>query len=229
MKKILLLEDEPAISEFIEITLKKAGYTVYTADTGMKAIDTVEKNQDIDIAILDVMLPDISGFEVCKKIRSLGRNMGIIILTARSQEADRITGLMLGADDYVVKPFSPSELVLRADALYRRIGNGDAKDKDTVVNGDFELNDRARTVLKKGILIELTQVEYQLMKYFMMNPGKAMSRENILINVWGEDYAGELKIVDVNIRRLRIKIEESPANPNYIQTVWGYGYKWNDK
>lgn len=229
MKKILLLEDESAISEFIEITLKKAGYTVYTADTGMKAIEAVEKNQDIDIAILDVMLPDISGFEVCKKIRSLGRNMGIIMLTARSQEADRITGLMLGADDYVVKPFSPSELVLRADALYRRIGNADANDKDTVVNGDFELNDRARTVLKNGALIELTQIEYQLMKYFMMNPGKAMSRENILVNVWGEDYVGELKIVDVNIRRLRIKIEESPANPNYIQTVWGYGYKWNDK
>lgn len=225
-KKLLLLEDESSISEFVEITLIKAGYTVLTASRGGDAIRMIEETPDVDIAILDVMLPDISGFDVCRHIRSLGRSTGIIMLTARSQEADRITGLMLGADDYVVKPFSPSELVLRVDALYRRVRPGQKEESDTIVSGPFVLSERARTLTKNGQPIELTQVEYQLVNYFMENAGKALSRETILHAIWGRDYAGELKIVDVNIRRLRIKLEDNPASPQVIQTVWGYGYKW---
>ena len=225
-KKLLLLEDESSISEFVEITLIKAGYTVFTADRGNDAIRMVEETPDIDIAILDVMLPDISGFDVCRRIRSLGRSTGIIMLTARSQEADRITGLMLGADDYVVKPFSPSELVLRVDALYRRVHPGQMEDAGMIVSGPFVLSERSRTLTKNGQPVELTQVEYQLVNYFMENEGKALSRETILHAIWGRDYSGELKIVDVNIRRLRIKLEDNPASPQVIQTVWGYGYKW---
>ncbi len=148
------------------------------------------------------------------------------MLTSRTQEIDRVTGLMTGADDYVTKPFSPTELVARIDALYRRLGDVVAEDPNKMVSGPFVLNTRNRTVDKNGERIRLTQVEYTLMKYFLDNPGRALSREDMLSAVWGEDYYGELKIVDVNIRRLRLKIEDDPTNPVYIQTVWGYGYKW---
>ena len=216
-RKLLLLEDESSISEFVEITLIKAGYAVLTADRGEDAIRMIDGDPSIDIAILDVMLPDISGFDVCKHIRSLGRRTGIIMLTARSQESDRITGLMLGADDYVVKPFSPSELVLRVDALYRRVNPSP---------DEFELDERARILTRNGSPIELTQVEYQMVSTFFENAGKALSREDILHAVWGDGYKGDVKIVDVNVRRLRIKLEENPAVPTHLLTVWGYGYKW---
>ncbi|MBO4407146.1 MAG: response regulator transcription factor [Clostridia bacterium] len=225
-KKLLLLEDESSISEFVEITLIKAGYTVLTAARGADAIRIIDGDPAIDIAILDVMLPDISGFDVCKHIRSHGRRTGVIMLTARSQEADRITGLMLGADDYVVKPFSPSELVLRVDALYRRVNPASEEPGETLVSGEFKLDERARLLTKKDEPVELTQVEYQLVKFFLENEGKALSREDILHTVWGESYRGEVKIVDVNVRRLRIKLEDNPAAPAHLQTVWGYGYKW---
>ena len=173
------------------------------------------------------MLPDIDGFEVCRRIRASGSKMGIIMLTAKSQEIDKVTGLMTGADDYVTKPFSPAELTARVDALVRRLG-ADEEDSANVelVSGPFVLNPRNRTLEKDGQRLKLTQIEYQLMKLFMENPGKAMSREDILSAVWGSDFSGELKTVDVNIRRLRIKIESDPTEPEYITTVWGYGYKW---
>ncbi len=225
-KKLLLLEDESSISEFVEITLIKAGYTVLTADRGGDAIALIDGDPSIDIAILDVMLPDISGFDVCKHIRSLGRRTGIIMLTARSQESDRITGLMLGADDYVVKPFSPSELVLRVDALYRRVNPTSDEPEAVISSGEFELDERARILTRKGVPVELTQVEYQMVCTFFENAGKALSREDILKAVWGKDYSGDVKIVDVNVRRLRIKLEDNPAVPTHLLTVWGYGYKW---
>jgi DNA-binding response OmpR family regulator len=171
------------------------------------------------------MLPDIDGFEVCRRIRATNKQIGIIMLTARTQEMDKVTGLMTGADDYVTKPFSPAELTARVDALYRRIGK-EVASSEVLKQGPFTMNTRNHTLDKAGARIRLTQVEYSIMKLFMSNPGKALSREDILSEVWGREYEGELKIVDVNIRRLRIKIEDDTANPTYITTVWGYGYKW---
>ena len=178
------------------------------------------------MALLDIMLPGIDGFEVCRRIRATNLRIGIIMLTARSQEMDNVTGLMTGADDYVTKPFSPAELTARVDALMRRSGVADEM-TDQISQPPFVLNTRNRTLEKDGRRIKLTQMEYAIMKMFMENPGKALSREEILDLVWGRDYFGELKIVDVNIRRLRLKIEDNATNPTYITTVWGYGYKWD--
>ena len=227
MKKILVLEDEPNIRSFVVINLSRNGYEPIEAATGAEAISQLEKNPDISLALLDVMLPDIDGFEVCRRIRASGSKIGIIMLTAKSQEIDKVTGLMTGADDYVTKPFSPAELTARVDALVRRLGNGtNQKPSYEISSGPFLLNTRNRTLEKDCRRLKLTQIEYLLMKLFMENPGRAMSREDILRAVWGEDFTGELKTVDVNIRRLRIKIENDPTEPEYLTTVWGYGYKW---
>ncbi len=225
MKKVLILEDEDNIRSFVVINLKRAGYEVAEAATGQEALDKLQSEPDISVAILDIMLPDIDGFEVCRRIRATSKQMGIIMLTARTQEMDKVTGLMTGADDYVTKPFSPAELMARVDALFRRIGK-DADTGDVLHQGPFTMNLRNHTLDKAGQRIRLTQVEYNIMKLFMQSPGRALSREDILSEVWGREYEGELKIVDVNIRRLRIKIEDDTANPTYITTVWGYGYKW---
>lgn len=226
MKKVLVLEDEANIRSFVVINLKRAGYEAIEAETGMQALEQLRRNPDIRVALLDIMLPDIDGFEVCRRIRAGNPKIGIIMLTARTQEMDKVTGLMTGADDYVTKPFSPAELTARIDALYRRTGGGEEVESGELRQDPFLLNTRNRTLEKNGKRIKLTQVEYALMKMFMDNPGKALSREEILDMVWGRDYFGELKIVDVNIRRLRIKIEDDPTSPMYITTVWGYGYKW---
>ena len=226
MKKILVLEDETSIRSFVVINLNRAGYEVIEAGTGAEAFEQLRNHPDIKVAILDIMLPDTDGFEVCRKIRAADPHIGIIMLTARTQEMDKVTGLMTGADDYVTKPFSPAELTARIDALFRRTGAAGQIEISEVVQGPFRLNTRNRTLEKNGVRIKLTQVEYSIMKMFMDNPGKALSREDILNTVWGRDYFGELKIADVNIRRLRIKIEDDPTNPTYITTVWGYGYKW---
>ena len=226
MKKVLILEDEVSIRSFVVINLRRAGYDAIEAGTGAEALEKLRENPDIGVAILDIMLPDIDGFEVCRNIRATNKVIGIIMLTARTQETDKVTGLMTGADDYVTKPFSPAELTARIDALYRRIGGEVNSDSEVLSQGPFVLNTRNRTLEKDGARIKLTQVEYAIMKLFMQNPGRALSREDILASVWGRDYDGELKIVDVNIRRLRIKIENDTANPTFITTVWGFGYKW---
>ena len=226
MKKVLVLEDESSIRSFIVINLRRAGYDVIEAETGEEALEKLKENPDTKVALLDIMLPGIDGFEVCRRIRATNSKIGIIMLTARSQEMDKVTGLMTGADDYVTKPFSPAELTARVDALYRRAGGETLRDKDEISQPPFLLNTRNRTLEKNGQRIKLTQVEYSIVKLFMDNPGKALSREEILEAVWGKDYIGELKIVDVNIRRLRIKLEDDPQNPTYVTTVWGYGYKW---
>lgn len=227
-KKILVLEDEDSIRSFVVINLKRAGYSVVEAVTGEEALQKFQSNPDIRMALLDLMLPGgIDGFECCRQIRAANPSAGIIMLTARSQELDKVTGLMTGADDYVVKPFSPTELIARVDALYRRLGGVETPaNTDEIKNGPFTLSLRNRSLEKNGVRVKLTQVEYTIMKMFLENPDKALSREEILTNVWGRDYFGELKIVDVNIRRLRIKIEDDTANPAFITTVWGYGYKW---
>ena len=227
MKKILVLEDEANIRSFVVINLRRSGYEPIEAENGMMALEKLRVNPDISLALLDVMLPDIDGIEVCRRIRASGSKMGIIMLTAKSQEMDKVTGLMTGADDYVTKPFSPSELTARIDALARRLDVGEESQASAELSsGPFLLNTRNRTLEKDGERLKLTQIEYLLMKLFMENPGKAMSREDILTAVWGNDFSGELKTVDVNIRRLRIKIEADPTEPEYLTTVWGYGYKW---
>lgn len=227
MKKILVLEDEPNIRSFVVINLRRNGYEPIEAENGTTALALLEKNPDVCLALLDVMLPDIDGFEVCRRIRASGSKIGIIMLTAKSQEIDKVTGLMTGADDYVTKPFSPAELTARVDALVRRLGS-DTSDKPSyeISSSPFLLNTRNRTLEKDCKRLKLTQIEYLLMKLFMENPGKAMSREDILKAVWGDDFSGELKTVDVNIRRLRLKIEADPTEPEFLTTVWGFGYKW---
>ena len=226
MKKVLVLEDETSIRGFIVINLSRAGYTVVEAESGEEALEKLRENPDVRVALLDVMLPGIDGFEVCRRIRATNTKIGIFMLTARAQEMDKVTGLMTGADDYVTKPFSPAELTARVDALFRRTGGEEQVAAGEIRQAPFLLNTRNRTLEKNGERIKLTQVEYSIMKTFMENPGKALSREEILDMVWGRDYFGELKIVDVNIRRLRLKIEDNVQNPTYITTVWGYGYKW---
>ncbi len=226
MKKVLILEDEENIRSFVVINLKRAGYDVIEAGTGEEALEKMQRIPDIGVAILDIMLPDIDGFEVCRRIRATGAKLGVIMLTARTQEMDKVTGLMTGADDYETKPFSPAELTARIDALFRRMGDDKIAVSELMNQGPFMLNTHNHTLEKNGVRIRLTQVEYAIMKLFMQNPGRALSREEILSAVWGREYEGELKIVDVNIRRLRIKVEDDANNPSFITTVWGYGYKW---
>lgn len=232
LKRILVCEDEDPIREFVVINLRRAGYEVVDVNCGEDALDTFEKEQgDFDIVLLDIMMPGIDGFQVCKKLREKSSTIGIIMLTARSQEMDKVSGLMIGADDYITKPFSPSELTARVDAIYRRVCMSFIKDENSlsiVESGPFVLNLKSRTVSKNGVPIDLTQVEYQILEYFMKNKNTALDRSSILNHIWGESYYGDDKIVDVNIRRIRMKIEEEPSNPRYIMTIWGYGYKWND-
>ena len=232
MKKILVAEDEQAIREFVVINLKRAGYDTLEAGSGDEALQTYEReNGNIDVALLDIMMPgELDGLAVCRRLREKSGSIGIILLTARTQEMDKVSGLMMGADDYVTKPFSPSELVARVDAVYRRVALEQTRSennfKEEIRSGEFVLNLRNRSLTKAGKPIELTQVEFQLMEYFFCNPTAALDRSDILKHVWGDAYYGEEKIVDVNIRRLRMKVEDEPSNPKHIITVWGLGYKW---
>ena len=224
-KTVLIVEDERAIVEILKFNLKREGYETLEALDGETGL-LLAQTKDPDLILFDVMLPKMSGFDICKTLRGENRTTPIIMLTAREEEMDKVFGLETGADDYMTKPFSPAELTARIDALYRRIGSDTQSDSVELTQGPFVLNTRNRTLDKEGKRIKLTQVEYAIMKLFMQNPGRALSREDILTTVWGRDYDGELKIVDVNIRRLRIKIEDDTANPVYITTVWGFGYKW---
>lgn len=232
MKKVLVAEDEESIREFIVINLTRSGYEVEQAENGAVALDLFSKNESsFDVAILDIMMPEIDGLTVCKELRKRSSDLGIIMLSAKTQEMDKVTGLLVGADDYVTKPFSPSELMARVDAVYRRVEmtrgfrNNDSQ-LDTIVLDEFELNLRNRTLSKAKQLIELTQVEFQIIEYFFKNPNAALSRTDILKQVWGNNYFGDEKIVDVNIRRLRMKVEDNPSSPTRLVTIWGLGYKW---
>ena len=222
MIQILIVDDEKPICDLIQMSLTRAGYHCTCVYDGLAAADILERNV-FDLILLDVMLPNADGFELMEYIRPLG--IPVIFLTARGSVDDRVRGLRMGAEDYIVKPFEVVELLARVDALYRRIG-GSENTEDVLSSGPFVLHLRSRTLDKNSEHIRLTQTEFAIMKLFMENPGRALSREEILHAVWGADYNGEVKIVDVNIRRLRIKIEDNTANPTYITTVWGYGYKW---
>lgn len=232
MKCVLIAEDEASIRDFVVINLHRSGYEVIEASNGDEAIKLFDKySSKIDIAILDIMMPIVDGLEVCKYIRDKSKRVGIIMLTARTQEMDKVTGLMVGADDYVTKPFSPSELMARIDAVYRRVeltvvDDEEIKDDSTVQLNEFILDLRSHTLTKSGELIELTQVEFQIIEYFFSNPNVALDRKDILNFVWGDTYFGDEKVVDVNIHRLRNKIEDEPSQPKHLTTVWGMGYKW---
>lgn len=232
MKCVLIAEDESSIRDFVVINLKRSGYEVIEASNGEEAIEKFNKFSDrIDIAILDIMMPVIDGLEVCKYLREQSKRIGIIMLTARTQEMDKVTGLMVGADDYVTKPFSPSELMARIDAVYRRVSltveDTVEKMPESVISlNEFVLDLRSHTLTKNGVLVDLTQVEFQIMKFFFSNPTVALERNEILKFVWGDSYYGDEKVVDVNIHRLRNKIEDEPSQPKHLITVWGMGYKW---
>lgn len=232
MKKLLVVEDEAAIREFEAINLRRAGYDVTEAASAEEALSIVGSEEiPFDVALLDVMMPGMDGFALCKELRARSEIMGIIMLTAKSQEMDKVSGLMIGADDYITKPFSPSELIARVDSLYRRVElqkKRGADDSNILKRGDFVLDFRRRELTKRGERIELTQVEFQIVEYFFLNPDTALQRRDILEKIWGRSSYAEEKIVDVNMRRLRMKMEDDPSNPKHILTVWGMGYKWSN-
>lgn len=223
--RVLVVEDESSIRKFITLNLKRNNFDVIEAESGEKALELIKKEK-IKVFILDVMLPGIDGFEVCEKIRTQNSDAIIIMLTARGQDMDKIMGLELGADDYMVKPFNPLELIARIRAILRRTEDKSIKTDHILVFGKLKLDVKSQKFYKDNKEIELTPKEYAIIKMFMSDPGKALSRDDILNLVWGEDYFGDVKTVDVNIRRLREKIEDDPSHPEYLQTVWGYGYRW---
>ena len=224
-EKILVLEDEIGIRSFVSINLKREGYEIIEAGSGQEAIEQLSNHPDISIALLDVMLPDMSGIEICKFIRQQFDQIGVIMLTAKGQEEDKLEGFISGADDYMVKPFSIKELLVRVSALIRRVKKDENKFKSNeIISDPFILNIDKRKLYKNGIEIELTPTEFSIVKYLMVNAKKSLIRDQILSEVWGSNYLYDFKIVDVNIRRIRNKIEDDPSKPKYIQTVWGYGY-----
>ncbi len=226
--KVLIVEDEDSIRKFIKINLERAGFEVLEAGTGELGVE-IARREEIDIVVLDIMLPGIDGFEVCRILREEYTSLGIIMLTAKSQDIDKIMGLEYGSDDYMTKPFNPTELVLRVKSLDRRMGGSD-KDDDSMLNyGPFEVDTYSRRFFKNGEEMDLTPTEYSIAQLFIENPGKAFKRDEILNIIWGYDFVGDSKIVDVNIRRLRSKIEEDPSKPYFIETIWGTGYRWRKK
>ena len=230
MRKVLVVEDEASIRELIALNLQMAGWEVLEAENGERGLRRLKEEGPCDAAVLDVMLPGIDGFSLCESIRRDDQNIGIIILSAKGLEEDKIRGLSIGADDYMTKPFSVSELLARIEALCRRVNRGKnqpAAKETRLVSGKFVLDEASRILYKGETPIDLTQVEFQIMELFFKNPATALVREKILEGVWGAGYYGDVKIVDVNIRRLRMKIEDEPSNPQHILTVWGYGYRWN--
>ncbi len=230
-KRILVCEDEDAIRDFVVIHLKRSGYDVIDVSCGEQVLRLWEDGIRFDVAILDIMMPGIDGTQVCKYLRERNKTIGIIMLSAKSQEMDKVGCLMMGADDYVTKPFSPSELVARVDAIYRRvsISQPDSDLSGDIITGPFFVDSKSRTIYKNGAPLELTQVEYHIMEYFIRHKGSAIDRQTLISKIWGDGYYGDDKIIDVNIRRLRMKIEDNPSEPLYIRTVWGYGYIWGEE
>ena len=225
MDKILILEDEIGIRSFVSINLKREGYDVIEAGTGSEAIEKLNSEPNITIALLDIMLPDMSGVDVCRYIREKYENMGIIMLTAKAQEDDKIEGFVAGADDYMIKPFSIKELLFRVSALIRRVKKDNDTRKSSVLDlPPFSLDINKRKLYKDGNVVDLTPTEFSIVKFLMMNASDSLSRDQILQEVWGSAELYDYKIVDVNIRRIRNKIEEDPSKPKYILTAWGYGY-----
>lgn len=225
---ILVIEDEDSIRKFVKINLDRAGFKVLDAATGEDGIH-IARNNPIDIVVLDIMLLGMDGYEVCKILRNEFPHLGIIMLTAKSQDIDKIMGLEYGTDDYMTKPFNPVELTLRVKSLSRRMEKAPLDEEAIMSYPPFKIDIYSRKFYKDEEELDLTPTEYSIAKLFMENPGKAFKRDEILNIVWGYDFIGDSKIVDVNIRRLRSKIEEDSSKPYYIETVWGVGYRWKDR
>ena len=224
MTKILVVEDEASFSEALEFLLGKEGFSVVTADTGTEALKKFEQG-GIDLVLLDLMIPEVSGTEVCRQIRAKSR-VPIIMLTAKDSEVDKVVGLEIGADDYVTKPYSSRELVARIRAVLRR-NSGEAIDNDPGVMtvGSIRMDVDRHQVVVNGIPVSLPLKEFELLEFLMRNAGRVLTRMQLIDRVWGSDYVGDTKTLDVHIKRLRAKIETDPANPTLIQTVRGLGYK----
>lgn len=225
--KVLLVEDEDNIRQFTKINLAREGFEILEAESGEKGVELAELNKP-DVAVLDIMLPGIDGFEVCKILRNKFPDIVIIMLTAKTQDNDKIEGLERGADDYLTKPFNPCELILRIKSVLRR--SPQKQNNSQIIEDEtFKLDMYSRTFYKNGKEITLTPTELNIIKLLMQNPGKAITRDELMDKAWGEDFIGDAKIVDVNMRRLRSKIEEDSTHPKYIVTVWGVGYRWENK
>lgn len=226
MNKILLIEDEESIRKFTRINIEREGYEVIEAETGEIGIEKF-KDHSPNVIILDIMMPGIDGYEVCRRIREMDKKVGIIMLTAKTQDVDKIIGLEAGTDDYLIKPFNPKELILRIKSLLRRMNMYESKD-DVIEFGPFRFDRYSRVFTKNNEVLDLTPTELSLVNLFISNPGKAFTRDELLNKTWGEEYIGDTKIVDVNIRRIRSKIEDEPSSPMYLETVWGIGYRWKE-
>lgn len=221
--KILVVDDEKVIVKALKFNLEQEGYEVETAFDGEEAI-RLAHDETIDLILLDLMLPKVDGFTVCRTIRGFS-NVPIIMLTAKSEDIDKILGLEYGADDYITKPFNVREVTARIKAIFRRVNPSPKGDKEKlIIVGDIRLDYNFRRVTVRDKTIELTSKEFDLLELFLKNPGKVYTRENLLDIAWGIDYPGDVRTVDVHIRRLREKIETDPAEPNYIKTKWGVGY-----
>ena len=221
-KKVLIVEDEKAISDIIMFNLKREGYEVMQALTGTDGLN-MAINKNPDIVLLDIMLPEMDGFEVLEKIREVSE-VPVIMVTAREEERDKVLGLETGADDYVTKPFSMVELIARVKANTRRTVGAVKKPETSIKIGDITIDTEAQTVMKNDAALDLTQREYEIMVYFAKNQTKVISREELMEKVWGYDYYGDLRAVDVAMRRLREKIEDDPSEPKLIITKRGVGY-----
>ena len=230
MKRILVVEDEATIREMVALNLKRAGWDELEAPSAERALELLH-GEPCDAALLDIMLPGMDGLSLCETIWRDNADIGITIVSAKGQEQDKIRGLSIGADDYITKPFSVSELIARVEALVRRVrrsasAEGRSAEPDQLISGPFVLDEKSRVLYKSGRPIDLTQVEFQIMELFFKNPGTALVRDKILEGVWGKGYYGDVKIVDVNIRRLRMKVEDESSTPQHTLPVWGYGNRW---
>lgn len=227
MRPILIVEDEPSIAILIQYNLEKAGYETEIVSDGEAAVIKVLNNK-YGMIILDVMLPKMDGMEACKQIREHNKQIPILMLTAKTEESDKIYGLEIGADDYITKPFSPKELIARMKAVLRRTKQ--EKVEDATINiGDIEISPKRYRAYFKGVLLELTRKEFELLVYLAEHVGEILSREQLLSAVWNYDFVGDTRIVDVHISHLRDKIETDKKNPQYIKTVRGFGYKLEEQ
>ncbi|MTI80231.1 MAG: response regulator transcription factor [Firmicutes bacterium] len=228
MKNILVVDDEKLLVKGLKRSLEQEGYYILTAHDGEEAI-TIAENEKIDLIVLDIMLPKKSGLEVCREIRK-GSEIPIIMLTAKGEDVDKIVGLEIGADDYMTKPFNTRELIARIKAVFRRSAKGKQQEQsaEIIKIDDLEINVPKRQVRYQGQELELTAKEFDVLHLLAQNPGRVFTRDNLLQSVWGPEYYGDLRTVDVHVRRLREKIEEDARHPQYVITKWGVGYYFKE-
>jgi len=223
---VLVVDDEPTIVEIVGRYMERAGFTTFTAPDGYKALDSATEHRP-DLVVLDVMLPGIDGVEVMERLQERsGPPIAVILLTARGEESDRLVGLRHGADDYVVKPFSPAELVARVEAVLRRTAPVATEDQPAIVHGPLRVEPASRRVFLDDQELMLTMREFDLLAFFAENPGRVFSRDQLMESVWGEPFFDDTSTVTVHVRRLRAKLDDDPAEPRFIETVWGVGYRF---